>query len=81
MKTKVSKIEKVEPISIDVFYHHFKDVTVLRVVRTYDGGTTSVDCARTTSPIYHYVEKRAIYGTAHKCTFEHIVHNCNYETI
>lgn len=77
MKTKKSKFKQFQSKVILVTYHHYKDVTLLRVARFYVDGSTSVDCARTTSCIYHDIEKRAFLFDG-KIIIEHIIHNYNY---
>ena len=78
---KSSKIEKIQPLSMIVFYHHYKDLTILQVVKSYADGSTSTDVARSTSKIYHVVERRTFFTEVAR-KIQHVIHNCNYiETI
>lgn len=79
MKKQI-KIEQIQPLSMIVFYHHYKDLTILQVVKTYEDGSTLTDVSRSTSKTYHVVERRAFYCEVAR-KIQHVIHNCNFSQI
>lgn len=74
---KSTKIQQIDPLSMIVFYHHYKDLTILQVVKTYADGSTLTDVARSSSKIYHIVERRAFFSEVAR-KIQHVIHNCNF---
>lgn len=74
---KSKTFEQIQPLSMIVFYHHYKDLTILQVVKTYADGSTFTDVARSTSKIYHVVERRSFFSEVAR-KIQHVIHNCNF---
>lgn len=80
MKSKKSKkinVEQNEPLSMIVNYHHYKDITLLQVIYFYEDGSTTSDVARSTSCIYHIIERRAFLRDVVR-KIQHVIHHCNF---